>query len=186
MSACQPDPQHPHIKLNPHPKVRYEITLTTKDAPGSFDSVEGYMSYEVANKQCAPFEKFVGIYRAPTGKHLPLLLIRITPHEYKGFAYLDLLQDEDYYGLGVCHWQIQNVGAQLKAGKMAFSPYLSRDQVITQQLSIQYFHKREYGDDASNVGTSSARIPSTPAAEYLEQHPDKRFEITMIAKESFE
>ncbi|MQQ99823.1 hypothetical protein [Glaciimonas soli] len=55
----------PDIKQNPHPKMRYEITLTIKDAPGPFDAVTGFMQYDVTNEQCSPYNEFIGIYRNP-------------------------------------------------------------------------------------------------------------------------
>ncbi|WP_225563045.1 hypothetical protein [Rhodanobacter sp. DHG33] len=45
------DPTNP--KKNSHPIKRYEITATT-DAPGPWDSVKGYIAYEVTNPECVP------------------------------------------------------------------------------------------------------------------------------------
>jgi len=184
--ACNSAMKTPDIKQNPHPKMRYEITLKIQGAPGPFESVSGNMAYEVANEQCTPFDKFVGIYHRPPTQYLPITLERTNDHGYRGTIYLDVLQDEDYYGLGVCHWRLMNASIMLKAGKMVFTPYMDLDQIAAQQSAVQYFHKSDYSGDASKDGGSAARIPGTLAAEYLEQHPEKRFSITMSAKESFE
>ena len=185
-NACSSSMNTPDIKRNPSPKVRYEITLTITDAPGRFDSAEGYVSYEVTNEQCAPFEKFAGIYRKPPSQHPSFSLARVSDNEYKGIVYLDLLQDEDYYGLGVCHWKPINVGAQLKAGKVAFSPYISVDKVASQQSSMQYFYRSDYGIETSSHSDSATSLLGSPVTDYLEKHPELRFEIIMTAKEKIE
>jgi hypothetical protein len=84
-SACDSSMNAPDIKHNPYPKMRYEITLTIKGAPGPFESIKGYMLYKVTNEQCAPFERFAGIYRPPpaiTNNHhrLPLRRLRGGSH----------------------------------------------------------------------------------------------------------
>ncbi|WP_090449140.1 hypothetical protein [Dyella sp. OK004] len=175
----------PDIKHNPHPKMRYEITIMIQDAPGAFESVNGSVQYRVKNDDCVPLQPVSGARLVPE-EDVHVTFHRVSEHEYKGTIYLDLLQDEDYYGLGVCHWGLVNVAAELKAGKMIFTPYIGVDQIIAQRPSVQYFLKSNYSGDASKEGAALPRIPGTPAAEYVEQHPDKRFLITIAAKESFE
>src|SRR6185437_13829248 len=47
------------------PQQRYEIIATAK-APGPWDKVKGFISYEVVNPQCTPEDKFVGVHAMPT------------------------------------------------------------------------------------------------------------------------
>ncbi|WP_333680350.1 hypothetical protein [Dyella sp.] len=182
VSACGSSMNTPDIKHSPHPKMRYEITLMIKDAPGPFESVKGYMLYKVVNEQCSPFEEFAGIYRPPPDQDLPFTLTRVNNQEYKGVIYLDLLQDADYYGKGVCHWNMPFVLANLKVGEVTFAPDMSQSQIIQQQSIPQYFPKKAYGDNSiKNMGYAGSTM-SDVVARYREEF----FSITLSAKEHFE
>lgn len=183
LSACGASVNTPDIKKNRHPKMRYEITLTIKGSPGPFDEVTGFMQYDVANEQCAPFDKFIGIYHKPPGQSPPIALVPVGANEYKGAIHLDLLQDEDYYGLGVCHWFMTAVVAQLKIGEVTFSPGILQEQIINGQTITQFFPKNAYGDDSiphrSVLGMSTLD-------EIDSRYHDEFFSITSSAKELFE
>jgi hypothetical protein len=173
---------NPDIKHNPNPKIRYEITLTIKDAPGPFESIKGYMLYKVTNEQCAPFERFAGIYHPPPDQDLPFTLTQVSDQEYKGTIYLDLLQDEDYYGKGVCHWSMPFVLANLKVGEVTFGPDISQAQIIQEQSVQQYFPKKAYGDNSvKDMGYAGSTMSETIA-----NYRDEFFSITLSAKERFE
>ena len=178
--------QTPDIQRNPHPKMRYEITIVIKDAPGPFDSAEGYISYEIINEKCAPFEKLAGIYRTPPSQHPSFPLTRIGDNEYKGIFYIDLLHDEDYYGLGVCHWKLSSVGVRLNVGGMFFTSYMDVGQIISGKPWAQYFYRSDYSVDARVGDAPLPGILGTPSTDYLEKYPEKRFEISMSAREDFE
>jgi hypothetical protein len=171
----------PHIKQNPHPRMRYEITLTIKDAPGPFDAVTGFMQYDVTNEQCSPYNEFIGIYRKPQGQSPPIVFVPVGNGEYRGTIYLDLLQDEDYYGLGVCHWSMTAAIVELKVGEATFSPDMMQSQVVSEQTIARYFAKRSYGDnsikDMNYIGTT---------AEDVAQRRDEFFAVSLSAKEKFE
>jgi len=172
----------PDIKHNPHSKMRYEITMLIKDAPGPFESIKGYMLYKVVNEQCSPFEKFAGIYRPPMEQDLPFTLTRVNDHEYKGTVYLDLLQDEDYYGKGTCHWSMPFVLANLKFGEATFAPHISQAEIIQQQATTRYFPKSGYGDNS----IKDMSYGGTTMSDTVAQYRDEFFSITLSSKEQFE
>lgn len=176
----------PDIKHNPHPTMRYEITLTIKDAPGPFDSISGFMQYDVANEQCSPFDKFVGIHRKPPGQTPPIVFGRTSDDVYTGTLYLDLLQDEDYYGLGVCHWGMNYAVVALKIGESTFSPDISQEHIVSGIPMVMYFPKRAYGNNAIKDMLYDGVIEGTPGAAYMDIHRNEFFSVTLSAKERFE
>lgn len=140
----------PDIKLNPHPTQRYEITVTT-DAPGPWDAVQGHVSYIVKNADCTPKNNFEGIHTVPsTGRSFTLT--RVDDKTYRGYVYRDLLEGGNYFGLGVCHWEMENVGASFLAHGLTFSAGLAfYDRAtgrfaVSEKPSTEYFSKREYFD----------------------------------------
>lgn len=181
MPSCQPDTQHPHVTHNAHPKMRYEITLTIKDAPGLFDSVTGSALYEVTNEKCSPFSKFMGIYRPPSIQDNQLLVTQVSDHEYVVTTYLDLMKDEDYYDLGVCHWAMNQVIFRLKAGGAEFIASILRDEIISQQPTTIYLLKEAYLHRAEHSSGNSMLLN-----DMVRQHPDRFFPVTLTAREQFE
>lgn len=102
-------------KLNPSPQQGYELVLTLKDAPGPFAVVEGVAQYDVSNhRDCGRVLWATGTASRITSQEL-VELHKVDENEYRGTFYLDRMQDEDYYGRGVCHWTLTGVGAMLRA-----------------------------------------------------------------------
>lgn len=186
-SACGSSMKTPDIKQNPHPRMRYEITMTIQGAPGPFDAVGGFVQYKVSNDRCVPLTPVSGA-TLPPEKSVPLELSRVSDNVYKGTLYVDLLQDEDYYGLGVCHWAVVAVTASLKVKKVDFSPDLLADSILKQTPETRYFSKRQF----AAVGRGELAPPVVSGvlpAEYKNFKPEWQqdmFPVTLSAKEDFQ
>ncbi|AJQ81660.1 hypothetical protein BRN52_02670 [Xanthomonas oryzae pv. oryzae] len=90
-------------KLNPSPRKAYEVALTLNKAPGAFGLVEAAAQYDVSNEQqCGKIQPETGTACRITSQE-NVVLKKISETEYRGTVYLDLMQDEDYYGRGVCY-----------------------------------------------------------------------------------
>ncbi|MGJ7491924.1 hypothetical protein [Variovorax sp. ZT4R33] len=173
----------PEIKLNPQPKMRYELTLTVQDAPGPFESVTGFMQYEVQNEQeCVPAD-------AISGHHQRLSIDpdvefkRVSDSQtYKGTVYLDLVQDSDYYGLGVCRWKMVGFSGVMKAGEVTFNPFISGEQIAKLQSKTEYFAKKAYG----KTNISDRHIGGSLLDDSVARYRDEFFSTTLTAKEDFQ
>lgn len=107
-------PPKPVIQRNPHP-TSYEITVAIKDAPGPFEVVKAAMQYEVLDPNCRPDLGGMAGTRASLLEWVPVELAKQADGTYHGTIYDGLLKDEDYYGLGVCHWSLVTVQFKLQA-----------------------------------------------------------------------
>lgn len=182
--ACGQSMKQPDIKLNPQPKMRYELTLTVHDAPGPFESVTGFMQYEVQNEQaCVPAD-------AISGHHQRLSIDpdvefkRVGDSQtYKGTVYLDLVQDSDYYSLGVCRWKMVGFSAVMKAGEVTFNPYISGEQVAKMQPKTEFFAKSYFSDPTVIKNTHTGGVPMS---EFVTRNPGNFFSTTLTAKEDFQ
>jgi hypothetical protein len=146
-----PEPT-PRRKLKPAPGRPFRITMTIKDAPGPLASVEGVAQYDVSNDaQCGHHLELVGVTPRITSLE-PFELRKVSDNEYQGTIYADLIEDEDYYGNGVCHWEFTSVEIELKAtgdqAETRFLPDLTAEQVFAQQSVTTYFLKRFYPRNA--------------------------------------
>ncbi len=145
-SACTSAMKTPELKQNPNPKQRYEVTMSINDAPGPFDSITGYVVYQVLNDICVALQPGSGARLAPH-LELPITLTR-TGEFYKGSFYADQMMDEDYYGLGVCKWALTIAGVKLKQRTNTFRAHLAIDanNVISEQPGTLYFFNAIYTD----------------------------------------
>jgi hypothetical protein len=144
-SAYGASMKKPDIKLNPNPRMRYEITVTVQDAPGPFDRVEGTVDYKVANRECVPLTPVVGATVVPE-KRVTMELKPAGNNVYKGHLFADLIQDEDYYGLGVCHWTVVGANADFSHDIIDFSAAIFKDELVKSGAVKKYFANASYTD----------------------------------------
>ncbi|WP_230598513.1 hypothetical protein [Xanthomonas albilineans] len=166
--------------LNPHPVKRYEV-IATSHAPGPWDTFEGaYIGYDVINSKCVPMIPFIGTQHMPnTGLDVPMT--QVDDHTWKGYFYRDALLDEDYFKLGVCHWDVTSVSASaiVKGVRFAWSGAL--EELLRDSPETSYFKKSVYGDRSFAPYGAPDLDPSDP--QVLKQ-PDAYFPVTIAVKES--
>jgi len=182
-AACGQAMKQPDIKLNPKPKMRYEITLTIEDAPGPFEAVTGFMQYEVQNEQdCVPADAISGHHeRLSSDPDVDFRRVEGS-NTFKGVVYLDLIKDEDYYGLGVCRWKMTGFTAVMKAAEVAFNPYISGDQIAKSQSKTEFFAKSAYGDKS----LPNQHIGGSPKDDAVNRYRSEFFSTTLTAEEKFQ
>lgn len=168
----------PDIKLNPSPRMRYEITVKVDGAPGPFDRIEGVVDYRVANEACVPLTPVTGATVAPE-KRVPITLKAAGGNVYKGEMYADLLQDEDYFGKGVCHWSVVAASANLWVKQVDFSAPLFRDDLLKGTPVTRYYSNRSYATtQLDRVDTGEA-----DRAQYQDE-AGATFSVTVHAEET--
>ena len=170
-------------KLNPAPRKAYELTLRLKDAPGPFAVVSGVAQYDVVNEeQCGHVEPATGTASRITSQE-DVVLHKVSDAEYRGTVYLDLMQDEDYYGRGVCRWEFTGAGAMLKAtgaeGETRFLSFIKADEFIKGDVSVRHYLPDDY--------PSVERLPNYGAAgqedvsSYLPEFQENLFAVSLSA-----
>ena len=178
LTACSRTMDDSDIKQNPHPTQAYEITVTIRDAPGPFDSVKGEMAFEVENSDCVPQDPVSGARKIPT--RYPLVPLEALGHgRYRGTAYLDLLQDDDYFSLGTCRWHFNGLIVTVSAFNRTFGADFTSDQVRAQSTHSQYVPKDLYAP----APIDDLNFPAGPSDINVTQHPEKFFAIELTAKE---
>ncbi|CAM5614203.1 hypothetical protein [Rhodanobacter lindaniclasticus] len=133
-----------HVRQNPHPQERYELTFTVHDAPGRFDSASADIQYEVWDTACVPTDPISGAKSKTPGLIVPIPLQRVSDTVYRGEVALDLPVPEDYFGLGVCHWMVQGAGIGLKTRDARFGAGMTGDDIKAQTTAPLYFWKDYY------------------------------------------
>ncbi|RZA36948.1 MAG: hypothetical protein EOP92_02715 [Lysobacteraceae bacterium] len=170
------------FRINPQPKRRYDITMTIRDAPGPFGMVKFWAHYLAPD--CMYWtDKFAGTTGRPTHT-IEMPFQKLDDTTYVGTVYLDGMLDEDYYGDGVCHWQLSEVAVGLQAtgaqDETGFVPDVGPDSVVSQESVTKYFWKGGY---------PNSRIPSysdfgfSDPQRYKPEIQDELFSITLDSKE---
>lgn len=137
-------------KQNPSPTQAFRITMTIKDAPGSFASMRALAHYDVVNRECLrPPKDNPGGHTAPVPTApTEFAMQRIADGVYAGVVYADLMLDEDYTGHGMCRWQLTSVVVQMKAtgadGETLFLPSITDRKLLSEEAKTVYFNKRTY------------------------------------------
>ena len=193
-SGCGSSMKNPDIKQNPYPKMRYEITLTVQDAPGRFDSADISVRYRVRNDSCVPLQPISGARLSPE-KEISVPLEHVDRNTYRGLFYTDALQEEDYFGLGVCHWEVNIIGFRLNNGKTRFRSFAPAADIANQGTSIRHFSKSPYLDTNQRTDSpeksndhdpSRVRYIDPASADEARQHPQGYFTTSLSIKESFQ
>lgn len=162
----------PDVKLNPDPRMSYEITATVTGAPGTFESVEGSVDYKVTNLASVPLTRGSGATVEPQ-KRVPVVFKRVASSVYKGVVYLDQIQDEDYYGLGVSHWSIVGTSVDFHHNQVNFSPAIYLDDILSGTNFVRYFSIKSYEN------ASRARIDIGAPSKAAYEEPSRTFAITL-------
>lgn len=168
--------------LNPSPKRAYEIVMTIENAPGPFADVSGGAQYDVTNENECGHINAAGVPERITSQER-VALTKVSDTEYRGIVYLDRMLDEDYYGRGVCHWELTAASATLRAtgadGETLFQPAIMVDQLLSGEEVQLYFWKGAYPRDAmANYRDSGFPTPD----RYKPEIRDELFKVTLKAQ----
>jgi hypothetical protein len=140
----------PEYRKNPQAKQAYRITMTIENAPGPFAHMLGLAQFDVVNPECLPPPKDnPGGHTSPIpteGVEIPLE--RVSDNTWTGVVYADQMLDEDYYGRGVCHWQLIQAQVQLKAtgakDETKFVPSFDNEKLLSGASETVHFNKISY------------------------------------------
>jgi hypothetical protein len=166
------------IKQNPHPKQAYEITVDVKGAPGIFDTVSGSSVFRIANRECVPKDPISGVAKLPA-TFPSTQLQRLGNGRYHATIFLDLLEDGDYFGRGVCHWRLEGFIVSLEANGRSFGTDMPTDSIRAQRTETRFIAKKLF----DGTGAKDLSVAGVPMSEYVREHADEFFAITVTAKE---
>lgn len=189
-ASLQTSPDSPPLRrLNPAPQRAFEVRVTLDRAPGPFASVSAVAQYDVSNEaECGKKDELAGVFLSITSNE-PVTLKRISDTEYAGTVYADGIVDEDYYGRGVCHWELTEARVVLQAGKDAadtrFVADLPAAAILGQGARTRHFWKGYYprAEMAGFREFGNTDLAVAQGRQAADQR-DAFFSITVTAKEN--
>jgi hypothetical protein len=173
----------PIYRKNPHPTQAYRITMTIEDAPGPFGHVSGTAFYDMTNhEQCTPMEPIEGVWSKSKEDGIPMRFQKTNETTYVATIYADGMVDADYYGKGVCHFELSGVGITLRAtGKheeTRFQPVLFKEEIYNAVPNVTYFWSGGYPkDEMDNYPDTGHSDPS----QFKEELRNQLIKVTVVS-----
>ena len=177
------------FQLNPHPKQAYRLRIKINDAPGPLVSMnDTYIRYMA--RDCSYVINHIEGVTSHPRKYVDIPLRQVGKDEYEASFYFDAVQDEDYFGEGVCHWKPDGFGGTFKAtGKEEETGFTISDvmrNLLEKKTLTKYYWKWSYpyftredgsiSPDFVNFGITSPELYSA------EEHKEM-FTITVTLEE---
>lgn len=136
------------VKENASPKQGVDFTWKLHDAPGPFQDITASAQYDVIN------EEECGYKHPMTGTAMRMTTSRVvdlseeSTQAYSGTTFLDLLQDGDYYGRGICRWEFTTLSIVSRAtgvqGETKFVAFIDRNSLLSGGSLTHYYADRDY------------------------------------------
>ena len=177
------------FQLNPHPKRAYRLRIKINDAPGPL-KLMGNMSVGYKAENCSYIINHIEGAPANPEKRVRTVIRQLGEFEYETVVYADAMQDEDYFGEGICHWKPEGFGVAFKATgspdetKFNFGDFL--DDLIEKKMLVKYYWKWAYPyskrEDGSLYSDSVDFGIVSPEIYSPEEHK-KMFTITVTLEE---
>ena len=175
----------PSYKQNSKPRDQYDLTVVVDNAPGPFDLVEGLMQYRITNPECLPpAESFSGVQMTSEFYGVPIRFSRRQDGSYVAVVAADGLEDADYFGRGICHWEPMGPLVQMRAADnkvdTKFIISLSSAKLVSGETERKHYKKDNYPRikiaDYPDTGKSNPE-------EFDEEVRGKTFSITLKSRE---
>ena len=177
------------FQLDPHPKPAHRLKIKINDAPGPLVSMNNTYIRYMARDCSYVINHIEGVTSHPR-KYVDIPLRQVGKNEYEASFYFDAVQDEDYFGEGVCHWKPDGFGGTFKAtGKEEETGFTISDvmrNLLEKKTLTKYYWKWSYpyftredgsiSPDFVNFGITSPELYSA------EEHKEM-FTITVTLEE---
>ena len=150
------------FQLNPHPKQAYRLRIKINDASGPLKLMRN-MSVGYGARDCSYIINHIEGVSANPEKKVRAETGKLAEFEYEAIIYADAVQDEDYFGEGICHWKAEGFGLGFQAtgspNETIFNFGDSLDDLIEKKTLTKYYWKGGYpyfkNIDGSNSNTEN-------------------------------
>ena len=180
LTSCE-NRAHLMTQTNPSPTAGFKVRLKIDNAPGPFEIIDVGGQFDVRNSnQCGKVIPAVGL-PSKIVKSKDVSLTRVGDDEYEGVIYLDTMQDEDYYGRGVCHWELIRAYAVLIAADevkdTSFAVSLPVHDLVKGGATTRYFVHADYPrlDEVDGYTAGGKKTPD----EFLPEYRAHVFSMTL-------
>lgn len=189
--ACSNAVKDPKYERNPNPRQQYVVTAKVDGAPGPFRVALAGVQYRIGpSRSCMPpAEPISGVFPTQSRANFGLPVRKLSETEFEFDVYLDGMVSKDYFGRGVCPWQVELVSLSLwptkVEGERKFDLSLDESELTGMGTLVLYARREKYGAPAEYVHDDfETAIKKEYAVARYGDDSSKLFTITISAKES--
>lgn len=173
LAACSNAVKDPKYERNPNPRQRYVVTAKVDGAPGAFRIVLAGVQYVIGpSQQCMPpAEPISGTFPTPKWANVSPQVRKVSESEFEFDVYLDAMAAKDYFGRGVCTWQVEGVTMSLRPtgveGERTFTANLDASDVTGKAPLVLYARREMYGAPRKHEYDTVERAIKKTACDFL-------------------
>ncbi len=169
-----------HPSPNPAPKRTYVLTLRFAGLPDALQDVAATADFEVDNRDCVPydFSRAVGGVRLPPRHSVALELKKVDATTYVARLHEDALQDEDYYGLGVCTWALNTATVHFRSIATRFVGGMPADRVVAEAEVVDHYLVRDFAQKPAPMDV----VFGEETADFYPTSAGPQFTLTLSAR----
>jgi len=175
------------FQLTPHPKQAYRLRIKINNAPGPLKLMRN-MSVGYGARDCSYIINHIEGVSANPEKKVRAETRKLAEFEYETIIYADAVQDEDYFGEGICHWKPEGFGLGFTAtgsqDETVFNFGDALDNLIEKKILTKYYWKGGYpyfkNADGSNSNTENENTISFGGDNLTDFSTDRRQDLFTI------
>jgi hypothetical protein len=166
------------VKHKASTKASHILVANFSGLPAPLSNVTATADYVVDDVECVPSQQDSGA-RLRSEHSQQLVLQRDENYRFATTFDIDGLQDEDYFGLGICHWALEWVTVRFESETTKFVGALSIDQIKTgKSVQLHYL-----ADDFENKPESGVTVFGEET-DIFRAEAGPRFTLTLTANEA--
>ncbi|QQQ00634.1 hypothetical protein [Lysobacter enzymogenes] len=191
LSACSNAVKDPKYERNPDPKRKYVVTAKVDGAPGPFRDAVAGVQYRIGpDRACMPpAEPISGTFPTQSRAQVEAKVRKESGSEFEFDVYLDAMLAKDYFGRGVCNWQVEIASLSLRPtgaeSERKFDVSFSGSALEAGRPLVLYARREMYAvpfEDSYDAFETA--IEKEHAQARYGSDPSKFFTITLSARES--
>lgn len=131
------------VRANASARKEYAIVVAFGGLPGPIADVRATADYAVDNVECVPPLLLSGARLRPEHS-LELHPQSIDTNRYGLTVHTDALRDEDYFGMGVCHWSMQWATVRFRSATTEFVGAIAIDRIESGTPVVLHYLVSDY------------------------------------------
>ena len=165
------------VKLTQKPEQAYTLDFEFDSAPGALENIRALAFYRADNSPCAKPLPTSGAVLPPE-HNMWLKLKKTDVARYQAMFHRDALIDEDYFGIGMCRWRLQNIAVYFSSPTTDFVAPLSMPGTEFAQVRAEHFFlNRDFAEKPSSM-----TIVFGEKAGFYRPVMGDQFKLTVTAK----
>ena len=180
LAGCSNAVHDPAYEAAAEPSRRYVVTARVQDAPGPFAVANASARYRIRPSGCMPdAEPISGTFPTPNEHILESKVATTSPNAFSAEVALDGMKNKDYFGKGICTWELVGFSFGFRAtgqpGETRYSAGISEEEIASGSESTLYLRKKFYPkgplDDMPESGTKDpAVLRQLPSNDFFSIH----------------